>query len=223
MSQYKAKSIKPKVIDKTPDEFVTTMDHVTRFAKANQTTIFGVLIILLVTGLVYFGMNYIQNKNILEVNQKIYEASLIEDDQERLKSYQGIISDYSDSSVVSYLKLNLIENDLSQDDLESALTKIDELESLNHTALNGGLILSKINILWEQDQHDKAVALIEQHLSEKDTQLNLYGKYLKGLILEDQGQNEDALKVFRDLLANKDLSINLKNQIKSRLVWISIN
>lgn len=195
MSSY----FEPNNPKKTPDEFVSFMDHVSRYVLRYQTPIiaFIVVVALAVVGTLVFKNR--KEALIKELNQKVYQAEKSEDP---VKSLEALKTDHEKDHGGYAINLALFRKHREAKDLDKARQELLIAQEGAPDFIKPLLEYSYAQILWQQGKAEEALKALGD--GQNSGVVGNNDKYLKAVILQSTGKVDEAKKIFQEVIQDKE-------------------
>lgn len=210
----------PKTKKKKPDEFITTIDRITKFALSYKKPFIALLIIIIVVSVGYFAIQQKQNRDLMVFNTALNKA--LQDDNKE-QALKDVIAGFGSKDVSVAARLPLIQIYLEKKDY--ALAQQEASQASQHTVpyFASMLKLSDVELLWQEGKLDEALSEIEG-LSAADR--GIVGDYftlVKAQILEAQGKKGEALRIYQTLTIEAVEDPYVQTKAKEYLLLLSAN
>jgi len=210
----------PKSKKKKPDEFITTIDRITRFALSYKKPFIALLIIIIVVSVGYFAIQQKQNRDFMKFNKDLNKA--LQDDNKE-QALKDVIASFGSKDVSVAARLPLIQIYLEKKDYAQAQAVASDASKHTVSYLASMLKLSDIELLWQEGKLDEALSEIEG-LSQSDK--GIVGDYftlVQAQLLEAQGKKDEALKIYQTLTEEAVEDPYVQTKAKEYLLLLGSN
>lgn len=226
------KALEKKLTDKKflkSNDLVTAATVVVNWCAKNRGLTMAFALVLVLLGLTIPGFNYYRQKQVLDFNAKLYQASK---SLKKEQLYRELVAEYQSLPAAQLARIQLINNLLEHDDEAGAIKEIEAgLNSEARDIFQTVLILKRANIFKKNEQFLEASKFIADHEKQVIVTFINRMRMIRADLLLLSGERKGARELYQELASfegagaqglTTDFDPALANEAKDQLLLIDL-